>query len=405
MSASTSRPARWVQRPAVQDAALAATFFALDLLGFWDRRVLDGGALPPVIIVLYGAVGYTALLWRRRAPVIVFGALWLHSLVALQLPGYHPTLGVLVALYTVAAYRADAAAYAALALVFVPAAFNVAEEVQVAPAAQRDQILVASSAVYLVLVFGVWAIGRWIAASRRKVLDLDQRRLAEARGAVDAERVRIARELHDIVAHSVTIMVLQAAGAERMLRRDPDLAGRALATVREVGTEAMSELRRMLTVLRADDDSADDVGRQPRLADIDETLARVRRAGVEVTLDVRGTPARLDPSVDLAAFRVVQEALTNVTKHAGRGAAAFVTLTWGSGLRVQVTDDGRGRPDSQLRSLSTGHGLLGLRERVAVIGGVLEAGPAPAGGFLVSAALPVPAADAGRAPGTSVVSP
>jgi signal transduction histidine kinase len=149
----------------------------------------------------------------------------------------------------------------------------------------------------------------------------------------------------------------------------------------------MSELRRMLTVLRADDDSADDVGRQPRLADIDETLARVRRAGVEVTLDVRGTPARLDPSVDLAAFRVVQEALTNVVKHADAARCRITVRGRTEVVRVEVVDDGPTRPVP--RRPGGGHGLIGMRERVGAHGGSLTAGPRDGGGFRVVADIPV----------------
>jgi signal transduction histidine kinase len=198
------------------------------------------------------------------------------------------------------------------------------------------------------------------------------------------ERVRIAHELHDTVAHSVTVMTLQAAGAKTLVRRDPGRAEEALTHVGGAGAAAMSELRRMLTALRADGSTG------PGLHSVDDLVAGVRTAGVDVTVDCDGEPTRPAPAADLAAYRVIQEALTNVAKHAGPGTRATVTMRWLPGrLHIEVTDDGAGRPTGDAASLSTGHGLAGLAERIAGLGGRLEAGTAAGAGFRVSATVPM----------------
>jgi signal transduction histidine kinase len=216
---------------------------------------------------------------------------------------------------------------------------------------------------------------------------------------VAAERARIARELHDIVAHSVTVMMLQSAIARRVLPTDPHHAARALDDIDVQGRQAMSELRRMLSALRVDGSPDDEaaVRAEPHgLADIVDLVDGVNRAGVSVTLEQPAQAPRLDPSVHLAAYRIVQEALTNITRHVGSGAHGRVrcALTGDGLLSVEISDDGEGRADPRMGDLSTGHGLLGLRERVAVVGGRMSSGPTADGGFRVTATLPV----AGRAP-------
>ncbi|MDG4796878.1 histidine kinase [Micromonospora sp. WMMD1082] len=387
-----------------QDVALAGAALVVDLVLF--SRLLSSpesaaGRLPAAILIAYAMVGCAALVWRRRASLLVFGVVWIHSVAAFALSGYRPTVGVLVALYTVAAYRSARLGLAALAAALVPGGLAVAEEVRAA--APHDQLSTAVGvAVFFVLVgLTVWAVGFWRAASRRQALALERRRAAAAREAVAAERARLARELHDIVAHSVTVMVLTAAGAQRVLRTDPDRADQAMGTVAGLGGQAMAELRRMLAVLRPEapavggpDANPPDLVTGPDpgrtdLADLDALLAGPRQAGITVELRHEGVPRGLDGSVGLAAYRVVQEALTNVVKHAGPGTWAVVGLSWlGDRLQVEVTDDGQGRPSTAAAGLSTGHGLLGLRERVAVVGGELSAGPMPDGGFRVCATLP-----------------
>ncbi|MFD7659664.1 sensor histidine kinase, partial [Actinosynnema sp. NPDC059797] len=297
-----------------------------------------------------------------------------------------------VALFTVALTRPGRVSAGAAVACSVLGLFAALQEAATHPPGERGVVLPVVTVFYLLLYGCVWAAGRWTRISRRRA----------AREAVLSERTRIARELHDIVAHSVTVMVLQAAGARRVLATDRARVGEALGHIEEAGEQAMGELRRMLTALRLscrdDPPPPDGVtgGPQPGLADLDHLVRVVSAAGVRVRTRVEGTPRCLAASVDLAAYRVAQEALTNVTKHVGPGATVEVRLTWGDAdLTVTVVDDGRGRlPD---RALSAHHGLTGLRERLAIIGGCLAADPRPEGGFRLTAVLPAPAPQPERA--------
>ncbi|MFE0256215.1 sensor histidine kinase [Streptomyces sp. NPDC059010] len=375
---------RWLPQ-GIQDAAWVLAIAVLDVQIF-SSNTLRGPNLA------YALVGYTALVWRRRYPLTVFVVVYTYQVIAtLWVVGYSPVLGLLLALYTVAANCSLRAARLALLAAAVPYLGAAAWEAWHQPD-QRISAFVALSAFYLLQAAGAWGIGRWAQLSRLHAADLEYRRQAEAREAVTSERTRIARELHDIVAHSVTVMMLQAAVAKKTMRTDPDQAGQALSAVDELGTQAMGELSRMLAALRPDTTgggpSGSDNARQPSLSDLEALLESVRQVGVSVRSAVIGTPRRLDPSVSLTAYRVVQEALTNVTRHAGPGTQATVRLSWGPELRVEVIDDGGGAPDPTARGLSTGQGLRGLRERVAITGGDLDTGPTPQGGFRVTARLP-----------------
>jgi signal transduction histidine kinase len=218
----------------------------------------------------------------------------------------------------------------------------------------------------------VWLLG---AALRRKQ--------EEAQLAVADERARIARELHDVVGHNVSVMTVQAAAVRRLLRSDQGREREALLAVERSGREAMAEMRRMVGVLRHAGDKAS-LTPQPSLSQLGKLVEKTRRAGLPVDLLVEGTAIELSPGVDLAAYRVVQEGLTNALKHS-RATRAEVRVRYGDGqVEVSVTNDGR--PDSNGRR--TGHGLVGMRERVAVYGGQLEAGPQPSGRFRLRARLP-----------------
>jgi signal transduction histidine kinase len=371
----------------VQDTALAVAAVWADLELF--------GVHPPLSVIAYAAIGGMALVWRRRAPLLVFAILWLHSLLSLWTPSYYPLVGQLLALYTVAAYRSLKTAGVALVLT---ALADIVEAVHEAATHQGGLHLTVIFLLFYALTAGpVWATGRWVQVSWLHAAELEHRREMEAREAVATERTRIARELHDIVSHSVTIMILQAAIATRLISSDPARARQALTDVDDQGRQAMGEMSRMLVALRAANsgDHADEPGlgsgNQEGLAHLETLLAGVTRAGVSVEFVAPGPAPRLDRSVDLTAYRIVQEALTNTTKHAGPGAHAVVRWTWSAegSLVVQVRDDGDGQRQHAGHGLSAGHGLLGLRERVAVIGGHLEAGPTPEGGFEVTATLPI----------------
>jgi signal transduction histidine kinase len=219
---------------------------------------------------------------------------------------------------------------------------------------------------------------------------LEVEREAQSAAAVSDERRRIARELHDVVAHSVSVMVVQSGAARRVLDTEPDGAVAALAEVERSGRQALSELRRLLGLMRDGDADAAVREPQPTLAGLDDLVRRAREAGLPVELRQEGEPFPLPMGCDLAAYRVVQESLTNALTHGGEGARATVLLHWSDeGLELDISDTGQGvaaaGPD---QDGPMGQGLVGMRERVALCGGDLEAGPRPSGGFRVHATIP-----------------
>ena len=237
-------------------------------------------------------------------------------------------------------------------------------------------------------------LGRERQARKQRVEDLrlraeraEREREQKAQQAVAEERARIARELHDVVAHQMTVMTLQAEGAKRLATdADPRLAD-ALDTIRTAGHGALAELRRTVGLLRYTDDDAD-TEPLPSLADLDRLIDQMRSAGVSVEVQVTGEPQDLSDGAELSAYRIVQESLTNAVRHGGPNVNATVTIDYGDEIvQVAVSDDGRGA--SSASDDESGHGLIGMRERIAVLGGEFEAGPQPGGGYRVEARIPV----------------
>jgi signal transduction histidine kinase len=241
-----------------------------------------------------------------------------------------------------------------------------------------------------------WFAGRIVRQRARLAAELheqavraQERREEAAREAVGEERRRIAREMHDVVAHSVSVMVVQAGGARRILDADPDRALAAAGEIERAGREALGEMRRLLGVLRPEDEQGLALAPQPTLASLDSLVARAEEAGLPVTVAVEGTPRPLKLGLDLAAYRIVQEGLTNAIKHAGAAPTA-VRVSWqADALVLEVADRGPGPAAGRRRAGDGGHGLVGMRERVRLYGGELETGAGPGGGFLVRAVLPL----------------
>ncbi|MEV4748926.1 sensor histidine kinase [Streptosporangium sp. NPDC049248] len=338
-------------------------------------------------------VANLVLAWRRRAPLTVLAIACVTGIV-FHLLGYDVRLNEaaqLLALYTVASRRLPA--------VSVPCALAVAAAWWHAAFLGPDDFAWPNVVQVSLFVAVVWLFGNrtWVLRERNKQLarlteQLRRDQEDKARRAVTEERVRIARELHDVVAHHMSVIVIQAGLARYVFGSDPATARGALATIADTGSEVMAEMRRLLAVLRIDTDDTDDTDDgdgsydpAPGLDRLHHLVERVRSAGVPVETSITGAVRPLPPGIDLCAYRILQECLTNVLKHAGP-ATAQVSLHYGADLELRVSDDGRAAPpDPQ----GDGHGLIGMRERVKLYKGTAKAGSQPSGGFEVVVTLPL----------------
>lgn len=371
----------FVRWPRVADAVLAAVVFGLAVFVVEGANPDDLAIRPldevPIAAFVLFTVACGALLWRRSRPLPVFAV----TLVTASLSGilgYSDLVGFsfIISVYGAGRYVTDDRwSYASLgvALLFALSTWFL------------DEPSLAAVGFGLIVMSGTWYAGRRMRFRGERAAQLERERRAEARRMVAEERTRIARELHDVVAHRVSLMTVQAGAAKTVAASDLDSAVQAMEAVERAGREALDELRHLLAVLRPDAD-ADTLGPQPGLGDIPELVRQFADAGLEVRLAVDGTPTDLPARVDLFGYRIVQEALTNVLKHAGPDAQAEVRLGVDAGsLVVDVQDSGRGATILP----GSGHGIIGMRERARLLGGTLEAGPHPGGGFHVLARLPV----------------
>jgi signal transduction histidine kinase len=339
-----------------------------------------------VAIAAFAALG-ALLLLRRSAPLAVLAAGLAAQLLAVAagLSSHTPATPLVffvLVLYSVGLLeeRERAVAGLALALGLVMATLLVAKH--------NGEAFDGTDIPFVALVCSTpWFAGRAMRGRLRQVETLERRagRLeAERLAAVAEERSRIARELHDVIAHSVSVMVVQAGAAEQVLKLDPERAVDPLRSVQETGRQALVEMSRLLGLLRADSEELG-FAPQPRLDELDALLKQVRGAGLPVELEVQGERRALPPALELTAYRVVQEALTNTLKHGGE-AHAEVRLGYAvDSFELEVLDDGPGDDDGHVG----GHGLAGMRERVNVFGGEFAAGPRPEGGFAVRVRLPL----------------
>ena len=307
--------------------------------------------------------------------------------------------GLLVALYTVAAYGSRLESRIALGVGLVGSVLAVQRYWLPSSSPRTDVVVVLG--LFAGVVLAAWTSGDLrrtrllhLDALRERADQLERERDRETRLATAAERARIAREMHDVVAHGLSVMIVQADGARYAAPQDPAAATGALETISRTGREALTEMRRMLGLLRAAEGDpgltgSDGLEPQPGIDQVDSLIEHVRATGVPVELTIRGDARPLPALVELTAYRSVQEGLTNVLKHGGPASRAWVVLSYEADeLEVQVTDDGRGLAAA---GDGRGHGLAGMRERVEVSGGLMRAGPRPGGGFEVLVRLPCPA--------------
>ncbi|MFE6867965.1 sensor histidine kinase [Kitasatospora sp. NPDC057692] len=371
------------------DALVAVITGTLDLLAHLLVSEVSGtnavGVPGFVLLVLSGV----PLLARRRRPVLALAAvLPLQSAIDLSTPmGIHFGAVLTVAVYSVARNRAWPVTAGAVATTALVTMLNQSDFPL--PSAESGIAALASTAL---VAGGGLAVARW-----QREVDANRRLLADR--AVAEERRRIARELHDIVAHHITTMQLMAGGARANLA-NPEVVREALVTLESSGRLALREMRQLLDVLRAGDEpDADPASPQPGADDLGRLVEESRRAGLPTEFGVHGPRRPLPPTVGLTVFRIVQEGLTNARKYAGPANASVLLTYHPEGITVEVSDDGRGVPgqDTGHDPGRSGYGLIGMRERVALHGGTLEAGPRPEGGFAVVAELPLAAEEAAEA--------
>jgi signal transduction histidine kinase len=369
------------------DGGLAAV---LAFLGIASSAATGRLIAVPLVIALAVPV-----VFRRAYPVAAFAAaIAVGALQVLINSKPNPTdLAIVILLYTLAAYTPRRISITGLAICLAGSAAAVLRWMP-GRLSMWDSLLV-GSIMFAGPSLIAWVFGDSMRYRRAYYTNLEDRaarleaeRDAQAQIAAAAERARIARELHDVVAHNVSVMVVQADGASYALGSDPDRARQALAAISATGRQALAEMRRMLGVLRRDEDGTEP-GRAPLpgIGQLGELLEQTRATGLAVSFTVEGVPQPLPDGAALAAYRIVQESLTNTRKHGGPRATAEVTLRYlEDALLLRITDDGRG---AAAVSDGAGHGLTGMRERVAVYGGWVQAGPCPSGGYHVAALLPL----------------
>ncbi|WNV91939.1 sensor histidine kinase [Umezawaea sp. Da 62-37] len=379
--------------PVFGDSLIAGLLFLADLTSFASNDRVSNGAIFLVGLLLTAPVAF-----RRKYPlgssylILLGGFLQLMTHGGLEdgLPVRAGDLALAIALYTVVAYVGRQPALLYTMGLFVGTLIWAVWRIADPTPAVFLTILVAA-------IFGFsWALGSFVGARRAYHSELEQRlklleteRDQQARIAVGEERSRIARELHDVVAHAVSVMVVQADGAGYAIRTKPELAEAAVKTISDTGRQALTELRRLLGVLRSEDQSGTQWAPQPDARELANLAENCRAAGLPVRLEITGDVDQLPVGLGLSIYRIVQEALTNTLKHAGSGASAVVkVLRTGEKVVIEVTDDGYGTPHD-LVAVSGGNGLIGMRERAGVLGGTLDAGPNPGGGWRVRAVLPL----------------
>jgi signal transduction histidine kinase len=360
------------------DVALAA------ILTIWaalEGAGRDSQAFSPAVFL-----ATAPLILRRRWPIAVLGIALVGFSAARDASGLASLLGGVTAAVSVGLYSrhqnlapfAIVGAAALLALEF--------------GRGSTTTLPVPGFVLPLLLLGAAYLAGREV-GSRQKKLNEQRERAAQLerehataiKAAAEVERRRIARELHDVVAHSVSVMVVQAGAARQVMTQKPDAARESLINVETVGHEAMTELRRLLGVLGEDGSPEPPLVPQPGIESLDSLIARVREAGLPIELRVEGEEAPLPPDVNVAAYRIIQEALTNALKYSG-GAPTHVVLRYTpAAIDVEVLDDGKVTTPAD----GIGRGLIGMRERVALFGGTIDAGKRPAGGYAVRAHLPV----------------
>jgi signal transduction histidine kinase len=391
LNAVERRVRSWRVPPIVGDILLTLLVLALSLGAVLAGPDRVTGALlaPSVALTLLQTLPLVA---RRRWPLAVLAvtatAVAL-ALIVLPLNGGPGGLGLAVALYTVASRVERRVSLRLAVLIASVNALILLVSALLGRPNSWPTLFIATA-----FVFASWSLGdnirtrrAYLAGLEERARRLEQEKEENIRRATQDERTRIARELHDVIAHHVSAIAVQAGAGAEIVERDPQRAREVLRFIQETSREALAEMRAMLNVLHSEEPGVDRAP-QPTLAQIERLVNQSRAAGLSVTLQVEGAAQPLPEALDVSAYRIVQEALTNTLKHAGPAHAHVLVRYTPDALELEISDDGRGVTDA-LSGADAGRGLIGMRERVALFGGELETGPAPGHGFRVRACFPL----------------
>lgn len=370
---------------------LIATIIAL-LFGLPFATVLTGSSTASLWIPV---VMFAPLPWRRTRPVVsavlVHGFAFLHWLAGMGVV-FPADIAVLIAIYSVAAHGTPIASRIGLGSGLLGSFLVGFSVLRLYPEPVAAVTFGLSTAA---LVIAAWAMGtmraarreRWEALANRAV-QLERESEQQRSLAIAAERARIAREMHDVVAHSLSIIVAQADGGRYAAQSKPEVATEALSTISETGRAALADMRKILGILRSDHSDNDSTAPQPSLSDVRTLIKQSKDAGMRISFAEVGRPQALPAGAEMVLYRVCQESLTNVRKHAGPDPSVTVALNWeATSVRLVIADDGRG---AAAASDTVGHGLLGIRERAGILGAIVTMGPRAGGGFQVEFELPLP---------------
>lgn len=387
------------EHPTGLDVFWAVLLFGLSVINGVAEYVSDDHYFRIAFVPIAVLQSVVVALRRRRTEAMLVLAIAIGlAQVALDVRTNVGDFAMLVIIYTVAA--GSSRVYSRVALIGGLCASPISTARWPQDSGQSTATHVFQAVVMTIPFALAWVLGDSVRTRRAYYAELEERaarlereREAQSKVAVAAERARIARELHDVVAHNVSVMIVQADGAAYVLDSSPAQAKQALETISTTGRQALAEMRRLLGVLRSSDGEGGEYVPQPGVEQLAELVEQCRGSGLPVNFQVNGAPRPLPKGVELTAYRIVQEALTNTRKHGGPSAHAVVRLTYGdSDLDMLIEDNGRGA-ERELYACGgadgLGHGLIGMRERIGMVGGTLDAGPRPGGGFRVSAVLPL----------------
>ena len=392
----------WQRHPRLVDALLAGVFLVVDVFGLFSVFLATGATRPTwlvAVLVMGSAVTAAAVLVRRHRPWLTFAVAWATAIIALVLDGGLYPVWIAVALYSVAVYASTRSAWlgfgwsaaASVGCVALSTQLSAGTAGSVGSTAIVNPFFILITLIATLIGVNAGSRRRYVTALVDRAEQLARERDQQARLATIIERARITREMHDIVAHSLSIMVSLSDGAAAIAEKDPARSRAAMQDISEIGRRSLNEMRRLLGARGADGDESDvdhpsPLHPQPVIADLDELLATFRSAGLPVELVTSGEPPTA-AGVQTAIYRVVQESLTNALRYADGARRVTVQLDYrDGGVDAAVTDDGAGAQTEP--SAGSGRGLIGIRERALLYGGTMTAGPQPTGGWRVHVSMP-----------------